>query len=772
MTDQTQKDPLHSLFDDEIPPSPAAKRRAMDAAMAAFATEQASTEQALGDTPTEKNDDRRQGFWPQLRLSFTSLVSGVTDMNNRLILGGGLAASFALVMTASLLYQGGGYQGGGYPSGEYPGKEYRGELDQQLSNDQGLPSIAMAPVDQLSVAVKENAGLVSTEVHTRLAMEAALAMNAPVAMDTAAPKQALKPKLAAPQFFKSATVQSPAVTGERPAKAERKRLQEIVVTGQKRALAGRQQAEMSAAQMTGGALAYNKVVSGDFNSPNRNTYDRDDMIAIAAAEQGRDRFSEFDSNPIKLVSFEPVSTFSADVDTAAYSFVRRQLNGGRLPQQSAVRVEELINYFDYNYPLAESRQQPFKPTVTVTDSPWKVGNKLVHIGIKGYELPRFELPRSNLVFLLDVSGSMGSADKLPLVKQSMELLLSQLKPDDTVAIVVYAGAAGMVLEPTQVSEKQKILAAMNQLNAGGSTAGGAGIELAYQLAQNHFDPRAVNRIILATDGDFNVGINNPQRLKDFVERKREQGTYLSVLGFGQGNYNDHLMQQLAQNGNGVAAYIDTLSEAQKVLVHQATSSLFTIAKDVKFQLEFNPATVKEYRLLGYETRALQQQDFNNDKVDAGDIGSGHSVTAIYEITPAGSDGGLLEPSRYSAKNGAQNATVKITEKIKENAQGGEYGFLKIRYKLPQQDKSTLITTPILTGDSRGNTETAAELMTEVRFATAVAGFAQHLKGGKHLGNWSLDDAINLAQANKGSDDYGYRTELIQLIRKAKTAKAM
>jgi len=764
MTEDAQNDSLSTLFDDEIvPPTPAAKRRAMDVAMAAFTSEALAAEQARGDTSAEKNVDDRQGFWSALRLSFTSLVSGVTDMNNRLVLGGGLAASFALIMTASLLYQGGEYQGEEYPGNEYPGKEYRGELDQQLSAGQALPSIAMAPVDKLSAAVKEKVGLAPTEIHARLEMEESLEI-------ATSSELVSESKPAALQYFQSAAGQSSSNQPQQVAKAERKRLQEIVVTAQKRALPAREQAEMSAAQMTGGALAYNKAYSGDFNSPNRNAYDRDDMIAIAAAEQGRDRFGEFDDNPIKLVSFEPVSTFSADVDTAAYSFVRRQLNAGRLPQKSAVRVEELINYFDYDYPLAESRQQPFKPTVTVTDSPWNAGNKLLHIGIKGYELPRDALPRTNLVFLLDVSGSMGSADKLPLVKQSMELLLSQLKQDDTVAIVVYAGAAGMVLEPTKVSDKQEILAAMNQLKAGGSTAGGAGIELAYQLAQNHFDKRAVNRIILATDGDFNVGINNPQRLKDFVERKREQGIYLSVLGFGQGNYNDQLMQQLAQNGNGVAAYIDTLSEAQKVLVHQATSSLFTIAKDVKFQLEFNPATVKEYRLLGYETRALQQQDFNNDKVDAGDIGSGHSVTAIYEVTPAGSDSGLLEASRYSAKI----AEKKAAQQAVKNSVGGEYGFLKIRYKLPQQDQSTLISTPIVTHNTHANDSTKAPstLLTDVHFATAVAGFAQHLKGGKHLGSWTLDDAINLAQANKGRDDYGYRTEFIQLIRKAKTANAM
>lgn len=468
---------------------------------------------------------------------------------------------------------------------------------------------------------------------------------------------------------------------------------------------------------------------------------------------GRDQFETVDTNPVKRVSDEPVSTFSIDVDTASYSFVRRQLNQGVLPQKAAVRLEEMVNYFPYDYPLPSDRNQPFSTNVTVIDSPWKAGNKLVHIGIKGYELQGAQ-PRSNLVLLLDVSGSMNSPDKLPLVKQSMMLLLSRLHPQDTVAIVVYAGAAGTVLEPTAVSEKDKILAALNRLSAGGSTAGGAGIKLAYQLAESHFIEDGVNRIILATDGDFNVGINNREELKGFVERKRESGVFLSVLGFGQGNYHDQLMQALAQNGNGIAAYIDTLGEAQKVLVDEATSSLFPIASDVKIQVEFNPATVSEYRLLGYETRMLAQEDFNNDAVDAGDIGAGHTVTAIYEITPRDSDSGLLEPSRYA-------------ESKPQPARGDEYGFLKLRYKLPGEKASKLVTQPIVTHAS-----TSATSLREARFATAVAGFAQLLKDGKYTGDWRFDDALELAQANRGQDNYGYRSELVQLIRKAQIAEAI
>ncbi|WP_241505864.1 vWA domain-containing protein [Parahaliea mediterranea] len=474
-------------------------------------------------------------------------------------------------------------------------------------------------------------------------------------------------------------------------------------------------------------------------------------------DNGRDRFSPAQANPVKRVSEAPVSTFSIDVDTAAYSFVRRMLNQGVLPQKDAVRVEELINYFPYDYPQPEGRSAPFGTTVSVLDAPWKQGNKLVHIGIQGYALQGAQ-PRSNLVFLLDVSGSMNSPDKLPLVKQSMALLLSRLQSEDTVSIVVYAGAAGTVLEPTPVKDKQTILNALNRLQAGGSTAGAEGIQLAYQLAESQFIEGGVNRIVLATDGDFNVGLQSPEALKGFVERKRESGVYLSVLGFGQGNYHDALMQELAQNGNGVAAYIDTLGEAQKVLVHEATSTLFPIASDVKIQVEFNPDTVSEYRLIGYETRQLAEEDFNNDAVDAGDIGAGHSVTAIYEITPAGSDSGVFEPSRYGDRALAPASA----------STAGEYGFLKLRYKLPGEQRSQLISQAIAVNAPPAD----ATQLQEARFATAVAGFGELLRGGKYTGSWHYADALALAQANRGDDPYGYRAELVQLIRKAEVAQAM
>lgn len=474
----------------------------------------------------------------------------------------------------------------------------------------------------------------------------------------------------------------------------------------------------------------------------------------APQPQYRDRFDHTSDNPVIATADNPVSTFSIDVDTAAYSYARRMLNQGQLPAKDAVRLEEMVNYFSYDYPQPASAKQPFSTRLTLLDSPWKPGNKLLHIGIQGYQLPAADIPQANLVFLLDVSGSMNEPSKLPLVKQSMELLLGSLKPSDTIALVVYAGAAGVVLEPTEVREKNKILSALHKLEAGGSTAGGEGLALAYQLAEQHFNAKGVNRIILATDGDFNVGQTGDENLQDFVERKRKKGIYLSILGFGQGNYQDALMQKLAQNGNGTAAYIDTLGEAQKVLVDEAQSTLFPIAQDVKIQVEFNPAKVAEYRLLGYETRALAQEDFNNDKVDAGEVGAGQRVTAIYEITPVGANSGLLPPTRY------------LPSSANNTAASDEYAMLRLRYKLPGQTKSQLQEQAV--GENNHHAGNAnSEQLREAQFAIAVAGFAQLLKGGKYTGNYSYDEVIDLAQANKGDDRYGYRSEFIQLVRKAK-----
>jgi Ca-activated chloride channel family protein len=477
-----------------------------------------------------------------------------------------------------------------------------------------------------------------------------------------------------------------------------------------------------------------------------------DMIRYPSEPLDREAYKHFDTNPVHLVSESPVSTFSIDVDSASYANVRRLLHQGTLPRHDAVRVEELINYFSYDYPTPSRNDDPFAVHTEVGPSPWHAQRHLLHVGIKGYELPEAELPPANLVFLIDVSGSMQSPDKLGLLKSSMKMLVKRLSPEDRVAIAVYAGAAGMVLESTAGSERAKILSAIDQLTAGGSTNGGAGIRLAYSLAEQGFMRDGINRVILATDGDFNVGSTDTEALKNLVEAKRESGVALTVLGFGAGNYNDALMQELAQIGNGNAAYIDTLNEARKVLVEEIGATLNMIAKDVKIQIEFNPATVEEYRLIGYETRHLEREDFNNDKVDAGDIGAGHTVTALYEIALTGSQGSLIDPLRYGA---SPREAVK--------APSGELAFLKLRYKQPDGDTSRLITQPIETDEIIGE---LARTSDNYRFSAAVAGFGQILRGGEHTGDFALDAVAALASAARGNDPFGYRGEFLGMVRTA------
>jgi len=468
---------------------------------------------------------------------------------------------------------------------------------------------------------------------------------------------------------------------------------------------------------------------------------------VAQQNAESDAFSNAPTNPLKVTTEEPVSTFSIDVDTAAYSVARRWIMGGALPPKDAVRIEEIINYFPYAYPTPTG-PHPFEPTITVAPTPWNDGTNLVHIGIQGTLPALEERAPLNLVFLIDTSGSMQSADKLPLLKQSFRLMLSELRPEDEISIVTYAGSAGQVLEPTRASDRETIFAALDQLQAGGSTAGQAGLQQAYQVAESMADDGEISRVILATDGDFNVGLSDPDALKDFIADKRDSGTYLSVLGFGRGNLDDATMQALAQNGNGQAAYIDTLSEAQKVLVDQLTGALFPIANDVKIQVEFNPAQIAEYRLIGYETRALNREDFANDRVDAGDIGAGHRVTAIYEVTPVGSDAIRNGPLRYS-----ENATETAQPTTSD-----ELGYFKLRYKNPGDTESTLIETPIQPVQTTPSTD--------VRFSIAMAGFGALLRGGDYLGAWNWQDAIDLANGAKGEDTYGYRAEAVTLMRLA------
>jgi len=473
---------------------------------------------------------------------------------------------------------------------------------------------------------------------------------------------------------------------------------------------------------------------------------------------GRDRFTATTQNPFKVAREEPVSTFSIDVDTASYSFVRASLNQNVLPQPAAVRTEEMINYFPYDYAAPRTAEQPFSTNVAVFPSPWSPGRKLVRIGIKGYAIQQATRPRANLVFLIDTSGSMQEPNKLPLVKQSLAMLLDQLDANDSVAIVTYAGTAGTALEPTPASQKARIRAVIDRLGAGGSTAGAEGIRQAYALAEQNLDPKGVNRVILATDGDFNVGITDQGELKGYIERERGKGVFLSVLGFGMGNYNDALMQALAQNGNGAAAYIDTVTEARKTLVDEATSTLFPIAKDVKIQVEFNPATVSEYRLVGYETRMLNRDDFDNDKVDAGDVGSGQTVTALYEVVPVGGPRAIGD-LRYS----------KPTPVAARNGAASELGFVKIRYKLPKSDTSRLISTPIDAKTAFAQLEDAPR---DAQFAAGVAGFAELLRGGRYTGSMTYDDVLRIVTAARGQDEFGYRGEFVQLVRAAKTAASM
>ncbi|MEP6341716.1 MAG: VWA domain-containing protein [Maricaulaceae bacterium] len=482
-------------------------------------------------------------------------------------------------------------------------------------------------------------------------------------------------------------------------------------------------------------------------------YLRDEEGNVIREFENRDEFEQYKLNQVTSVQEKPVSTFSIDVDTASYSFLRASLNRGQLPPRSAIRLEEMINYFPYDYAAPTSADEPFKANVTVTPTPWNKDTKLMHIGIKGYVPPQDERPRSNIVFLIDTSGSMNRPNKLPLLINSFKLLLNTLDADDTVSIVTYAGSAGTVLEPTSASDKHAINEALTRLRAGGSTAGAAGLELAYQKAQESFDDEGVNRVILATDGDFNVGFSSHEDMKNFISEKRETGIFLSVLGFGMGNYNDQLMQSLSQNGNGVAAYIDNLSEANKVLANEAGSALITIAKDVKIQVEFNPDTISEYRLIGYETRALKRQDFNNDKVDAGEIGAGHSVTAIYELTPQGSPAQVIDDLRYASER--SEATSSGSD---------EYAFVKIRHKLPTADTSTLQSFPV-SEKQELNLRGADE---DMRFAAAVAAFGQKLRGDTQLAGYSYDDVAKLAVSGKGMDDNGYRAEFIRLVRLVQT----
>jgi Ca-activated chloride channel family protein len=470
---------------------------------------------------------------------------------------------------------------------------------------------------------------------------------------------------------------------------------------------------------------------------------------VAPPEANTENYSEFEDNGIVRTAQNAVSTFSIDVDTGSYSNVRRMLAQGRLPPKDAVRVEEMINYFDYGYAGPADRSQPFAVSTELAPAPWDRKRLLMHVGIQGYAVPVSEIPASNLVLLIDTSGSMSDPNKLPLLKEAFRQMVPQLRAQDRVSIVVYAGSAGLVLPPTPGDRHGEILDALGRLEAGGSTNGGEGIELAYAMAKQGFIEGGVNRIVLATDGDFNVGIYDPRALETRVEQGRESGVALTTLGFGQGNYNDALAEKLADVGNGNHAYIDTLMEARKVLVEEMSSTLLTIASDVKIQVEFNPAQVAEYRLIGYENRALAREDFNNDQVDAGEIGAGHDVTAIYELCLVGMGCESSDPMRYAAP-------------ALPAGKAQELAFLKLRYKQPGNDRSVLMERPVTRRDVK------LEAGENLRFAAAVAAYADLLRGGQNMKGFGWDQVETLARSARGSDPWGYRGEFLQLLAQARS----
>ena len=482
----------------------------------------------------------------------------------------------------------------------------------------------------------------------------------------------------------------------------------------------------------------------------RKQYAAMECVDYEMEEFNTEGYSTIRENGYKNAVKDPLSTFSIDVDAASYSNIRRFLNDGRKPPIDAVRIEEMINYFSYNY-TQPNGEHPFSINHEVSECPWNSNNLLLHIGLQGKKLETENLPASNLVFLLDVSGSMESPNKLPLLKKAFKLLVKQLREDDRVAIVVYAGSSGLVLPSTSGEKKEEILNALNRLRAGGSTAGAAGLKLAYKVASENFIEDGNNRIILATDGDFNVGASSNAEMERLIEKKRERGIFISVLGFGMGNYKDDKMEIIADKGNGNYAYIDNILEAKKVLVNEFGGTLFTIAKDVKIQIEFNPAVVAEYRLIGYENRLLNREDFDDDKKDAGELGSGHNVTALYEIKPV-----------KKKKNKDQDLKYQSTKLNQKALSANEIATVKFRYKKPDGNKSLLIEKEIPNYRTDAN-----NLSNNYKFSAAVAGFGMLLRESKHKGDCNYKMLIDLAQQSRGDDPEGYRSEFIRLMKLAK-----
>ncbi len=544
-------------------------------------------------------------------------------------------------------------------------------------------------------------------------------------------------------------------------------IEEVVVTGSRRNQGASENdaseftKSISADQLMQNTAANKAIISSRHPGyPVKPPYIRPPVEVHVQPLPDTERYPDAEDNAVKQVASHPVSTFSIDVDTAAYANARRQINGGQLPRAESVRVEEFINYFNYSYPQPELNDAPFSITTEVGPSPWNNDRKLMLVGLQGFEVEREDLPPANLVFLIDVSGSMNRPNKLGLLKSSMKMLTRGLRPQDSISIAVYAGAAGEVLAPTSGSDRNKIMEAIDALQAGGSTNGGAGINLAYSLAKKNFNGEGINRVILATDGDFNVGTTSTDALRKLIENKRKSGVSLTVLGFGAGNYNDALMQELAQKGNGNAAYIDNVNEARKVLVDEVGSTLQTIAKDVKIQVEFNPTLVREYRLIGYETRALNREDFNNDKIDAGDIGAGHSVTALYELTLANA----AKPSVDELRYGSEHTNLSRPAVIRDEAvRAAELAQVKLRYKDPDSTNSKLLTRIVMQNELTSELDKTSE---NFRFAAAASAFGQLLRESDYTGNFRLDDALELARQSRGTDEFGYRHEFEQLLRTA------
>ena len=468
-------------------------------------------------------------------------------------------------------------------------------------------------------------------------------------------------------------------------------------------------------------------------------------------QRNAETYKEIKENSFVAVAQQPVTTFSVDVDRAAYANVRRIIGYGQIPPKDAVRIEEMVNYFDYDYPAPEEGSaSPLRVSPELAPAPWNPNHLLLRIGLQAKKIDLAKAPPSNIVFLIDVSGSMDEDNKLPLLKSSFKMLLGQLRPDDKIAIVTYANGTKVALPSTSVKDKEKIIKVLDNLYASGGTSGGRGIQLAYEQAQKSFIKNGNNRIILATDGDFNIGINNTTDLEKFIEKQRESGIYMSVLGFGIGNYRDDMAETIADKGNGNYAYIDNITEAKKVLVNELSGTLFAVAKDVKLQLEFNPKYVKEYKLIGYENRMLANEDFTNDKKDAGEIGAGHTVTALYELVP--SDGKVAQSLRYQS------------QELNEKGKGNELGFLKIRYKDPKvkDAKSVEITEPLVF-----NKKALKETSTDYRFAASVAEFGILLRDNSNKANATYDQVIELAEGAIGKDPEGYRKEFVRLVKSVK-----